>query len=232
MQGKVTGIGEGEREGSRRTLRTLLTLLTLRTLLTLGMLPALVGLEFAAGDGDALGGDHAEGAVGEMVDLHGVHGAGDVGGFSGGQRESPASKLVGCAVGEFHGEGGSFLGEVGSGHHSAGGELHYFAVETVIEFLGLLHGSVGVFYCHYLPLVIELAVGGPVVASCGEQTCDCDKCQSDYLVKGFHSHPDLEIESIMPRLHPVSLPQSAPSERVPLHPLRRAGRHVASRSRL
>ena len=48
------------------------------------MLPALVSLELAAGDGDALGGDHAEGAVGEMVDFHGVHGAGDVGGFSGG----------------------------------------------------------------------------------------------------------------------------------------------------
>ena len=203
MQGKITGISEGER-----------------------------GLEFAAGDGDALGGDHAEGAVGEVVDFHGVHGAGDVGGFSGGQRESPWSKLVGGTVGEFHGERGAFLGEVGGGYHSAGGELHYVPVETVIKFLGLLHGSVGVFYCHYLPLVVEFAVGGAVAASGGKQPGGCNKGESDYFVKGFHSHPDLEIESIMPRLRPVSLPQSAPSERVPLHPLRRAGRHVASRSRL
>ncbi len=190
------------------------------------------GLEFAAGDCDALGGDHAEGTVGEMVYLNGVHGAGDVGVFSWGQGESPGSKLVGSAVGKLHSEGGAFLGEVGGGHYSAGGELHYVAVETVVEFLWLLHGSVGIFYFHYLPLVVEFAVSGTVAASGSKQPGGCNKGESDYLVNGFHSHPDLEIESIMPRLQPVSLPQSAPSERVPLQPLRRAGRQVASRSRL
>ena len=68
------------------------------------------GLEFAAGDCDALGGDHAEGTVGEMVYLNGVHGAGDVGGLSGSQGESPGSKLVGSAVGKLHSEGGAFSG--------------------------------------------------------------------------------------------------------------------------